>query len=322
MKRAFIEWKPKDTNKVDLLNKADTALSDYKEQGYRVTLRQLYYHFVAKGWIVNTFRSYKNFGELISQGRLAGYLDWDVIEDRGRRPWSHGDWEEPQSFFQDYLDYYRIDRWERQENYVELWVEKDALAGVLQPVANKHHIYLSVNKGYSSQSAMYEAATRFKYAARSSNTYLLYLGDHDPSGEDMVRDIGDRLGRFGAASTVEKLALTMEQIRQYDPPPNPVKTTDSRAEGYQAEYGDESWELDALEPAVLVSLIEKRLRQLIDKEQLRATKLKELRFKKYAQEKLNEAFVDTDWAEVAKDEDLATEDDLVDEPKEDSDDEE
>ena len=93
---------------------------------------------------------------------------------------------------------------------------------------------------------------------------LLHLGDLDPSGIDMSRDIQDRLDMFGARAQVKRIALSMEQVEQYNPPPNPAKTTDSRYEGYIAEYGEESWELDALDPRVITKLIEKHVQQRTD----------------------------------------------------------
>jgi hypothetical protein len=97
---------------------------------------------------------------------------------------------------------------------------------------------------------------------------ILHFGDHDPSGIDMTRDIGDRLRLFGAKRVdVRRLALNMDQVEQYDPPPNPAKETDSRFEGYRAEYGDESWELDALEPTTLAALVTAEVESIIDREQ-------------------------------------------------------
>jgi hypothetical protein len=173
---------------------------------------------------------------------------------------------------------FRLPRWDGQPCYVELWVEKQALAGVLEPLAAQFHATLMVNKGYSSASAMYEAAQRFieRSNQAESDTWdenkpeakpvLFYLGDHDPSGEDMVRDIGDRLAEFGVERLdVRKLALTMKQVKQYKPPPNPAKTTDSRFTAYAAEHGNQSWEVDALPPNVLQQIIRDAFVSVVDK---------------------------------------------------------
>lgn len=245
---------------------ANEIIGEYQSQGYRLTLRQLYYQFVSRDIIPNTERSYKNLGTAISDGRLAGLIDWDAIEDRVRVPRSPSAWANLADLVDSALAAYRLPRWEGQENYVELWVEKDALAGVLEPIANEFHVTLMVNRGYSSQSAMYEAGKRFDRAARQHDRLtLVYLGDHDPSGEDMVRDVADRLQMFGATLNVQKLALTMDQVEQYDPPPNPAKMTDSRAAKYVERHGASSWEVDALRPDVLNRMITDTLENLVDR---------------------------------------------------------
>jgi hypothetical protein len=149
-------------------------------------------------------------------------------------------------------------------------VEKQALAGVLGPIARKHHITLMVNKGYSSASAMKASAERMIAASPLESSIVLYLGDHDPSGNDMVRDVRDRLEEFRVPYLeVRKLALTRAQIDQFDPPPNPAKITDSRAAAYIAEHGEFSWELDALPPRELNRLVEKAIDQVVDRHRMR-----------------------------------------------------
>lgn len=249
---------------------ADAILTSYAKEGLRLTLRQLYYQFVAHHALPNTERSYKNLGELVSKARLAGLLDWEAIEDRVRQPQEARHWSSPAEFADLAVAAYRLPRWEGQDHYAELWVEKDALAGVLSPLAREYHVTLMVNRGYSSQSAMYESAQRFLAADRPSLA-LFYLGDHDPSGEDMVRDVADRLEMFGVQDLeVRKLALTMEQVRQYKPPPNPAKMTDSRASAYVAEHGRQSWEVDALPPQVLQQIIRRAFDAIVDREAMDA----------------------------------------------------
>lgn len=141
-----------------------------------------------------------------------------------------------------------------------------------------------VNRGYSSQSAMYESARRFSAADEAG--VLFYLGDHDPSGEDMVRDIGDRLQMFGAEVEVRKLALTMDQVRQYNPPPNPTKLTDPRADWYVRQYGNESWEVDALPPNVLAGIIRTAFRSVLNITRMNAVKKQEERDKQRLQNAL------------------------------------
>lgn len=249
-----------------LIKECNTIIDDYLGQDLRLTLRQLYYQLVTKNRIENTERSYKRLGCVVSDARLAGVMDWAAIEDRNREPQSHSEWSGLESLIDAACSGYRLPRWEGQSRYVELWVEKAALAGVLQPLAYEFHVTLMVNRGYSSQSAMYESAQRFKERCGSERSPILfYLGDHDPSGEDMVRDIRERLRLFGVDGIdVRKLALTREQIDRHEPPPNPAKITDPRAAAYIARHGPVSWEVDALNPATLAALIRHAFSDVVD----------------------------------------------------------
>lgn len=227
------------------IDQCNVIITDYIGQGLRLTLRQLYYQLVSKAMIENNERSYRNLASLVSDARLAGLMDWDAIEDRGRQPHTQGSWDSIEQILSAAINGFRLDRWKNQPNYVELWVEKDALAGVLAPLGFRYHVTIMVNKGYSSQSAMYESASRFKDQIEyGKQCHLLYLGDHDPSGEDMVRDIRTRFEMFGADVDVTKIALTRAQITQYNPPPNPAKITDPRADAYIAKHGNSSWEVE------------------------------------------------------------------------------
>lgn len=251
------------------IEQANEIIEDYLDRGYVLTLRQLYYQFVSKDLIPNTERSYKNLGGVISKGRLAGLIDWDAIEDRMRKPVGAVAFPSIDHLVKAAIRGFRLPRRKGQEYYVELWVEKDALAGVLEPIARRHHITLMVNRGYSSSSAMFSAAQRISENMvddGSESAIILYLGDLDPSGEDMVRDINDRLDLFGAYCDVRKIALTMPQVDHYQPPPNPTKLTDSRAREFIQKFGNESWEVDALTPDTLEDLIESELAPLTDQE--------------------------------------------------------
>jgi hypothetical protein len=282
-----------------LVDECNAIIKDYRGQGLRLTLRQLYYQLVSKNRITNEEKSYKRLGCIVSDARLAGKMDWSAIEDRNREPDAHPEWSGLDSLVDAACSGYRLPRWEGQEHYVELWVEKAALAGVLQPLAYEYHVTLMVNRGYSSQSAMYESAQRFKErcgatliddaveddegdvieAARyefERTPVLFYLGDHDPSGEDMVRDIRERLELFGVTDIdVRKLALTKAQIDQYKPPPNPAKVTDPRAAAYIAKHGRTSWEVDALNPATLARIVRSSFRSVVDVEKMDAIKEQE-----------------------------------------------
>lgn len=287
-----------------------SIVDEYQQQGLKLTARQLYYQCVSRDLCANTPAEYKKLTALLTDARYAGMIDWDAIEDRGREPSTPSEWDNPEQLVESALRAYRLPRWEGQPTYVELWVEKQALAGVLAPIAREYHATLMTNKGYSSASAMKESADRLRkhvmleedceqlnetraiYGINSGNyedhayqikntgmsmrPIVLYLGDHDPSGEDMVRDIKDRLTEFGVLDLrVEKIALTIAQVKQYNPPPNPAKITDSRAAAYIEKFGHSSWEVDALPPQVLTRLIRAAFDRHIDKVQMNAIKMRE-----------------------------------------------
>lgn len=247
-----------------IIEQANELIADYEEQGLSLTLRQLYYRFVAADLIPNSQKSYDKLGDVISNARLAGLVDWDAIEDRGRNLIAHSHWSHPREIIETAARSFYIDVWQDQPLRCEVWVEKQALEGVIGQACAPLDVPYFACKGYTSQSEMWRASQRFrKYLEeRSQGMILIHLGDHDPSGIDMTRDIQDRLSKtFGLGECVKvvRIALNMDQIRRYRPPPNPAKTTDSRSGDYIEKYGTSSWELDALEPRTLVDLIRKSI---------------------------------------------------------------
>ena len=218
--------------------------------------------------IPNEERAYQNLSRLVSDARLAGLVDWNAIEDRIRVPRKAAEWNSPKGLMDSALNSYRLPRWEDQPYQIELWVEKDALAGVLQPLSNTRHITLMVNRGYSSQTAMHDAYSRMREAYSQGKTCtILYLGDQDPSGEDMVRDISERLNDlYGTPVVIKKLAITPEQVATYNPPPNPAKMSDTRAAKFVEEFGYNSYEVDALPPNVLVQIINNAVDEYVNQD--------------------------------------------------------
>ena len=266
-REAFTTWKPRSHNNKILLQKSVEVINEYEAQGYRLTLRQLYYQLVSRDVIPNEDNWYKQLGEVVSNGRLAGFIDWDSIVDRNRNPVMPQQWDSPAEILQAAAEGFRLDRWKGQRYHVEVWCEKDALSGVIEPVCRRYHVRFLANRGYSSSTAMYDAAQRFQDAAlRGKYPVVLYLGDHDPSGIDMSRDVQDRLDLLTYQMGLDsyRLALNYQQVTDYSPPPNPTKLKDSRAKDYVSQYGMESWELDALEPQVLDGLISSAIEQFLD----------------------------------------------------------
>ena len=260
---------------LDLIAKAEAIMDEYSAQGFSLTLRQLYYQFVARGFIPNSLQSYKRLGSVVNDARLAGLLDWDNIEDRTRNLTGVPHWRDPGDAIADAARSYAIDLWEGQPIRPEIWVEKEALSGVVEPTAVRNRVDYFACRGYTSQSELWRAANRFirRWKRDRQRTVIFHLGDHDPSGIDMTRDNLDRLCLFvrhhtgsSRAIDLKRLALNMDQVEQYNPPPNPAKLTDSRCAGYMEEFGDQSWELDALDPTTIDALLQEHVNEILDGE--------------------------------------------------------
>jgi len=172
-------------------------IEEYQEQGYVLTLRQLYYQLVSRDVVPNKQSEYSKLSTLLKEGRMAGIVDWEAIEDRLRKPSSPASFENPEEILKAAINQYALPRQAGQKTYVEVWVEKDALSGVLKRVTEKYHVPILVNRGYSSASAMFDSYQRFKDAHEEGKAVkILYLGDYDPSGMDMIRDIRERTLEF------------------------------------------------------------------------------------------------------------------------------
>lgn len=263
MKQAFRNQRITETRGATIQT-INTILDKYSEQGYKLTLRQLYYQLVARDLVPNVPREYAKLSQTCVIGRMNGLIDWSMIEDRVRKPHLEYAVDSVGEAVQDTIRYYKLNRQKGQSTKIEIWTEKDAVSNILKRVSTHFHIRLMVNRGYSSCSAMYDAYKRMDYCDENEKV-ILYVGDYDPSGLDMLRDIQERLEEFGVENfTVVPVALTMEQINKYDPPPNPAKITDPRARWYIAEHGNKSWELDALSPEVLEKIVKKAVLGVLD----------------------------------------------------------
>lgn len=286
MKEAFITKKFSPESNT-LINQIEGILFDYERQGYDLSLRQLYYQLVSKNIVENTERSYKNVGSIVSDARLAGRIDWGMIKDRGREMLKNPHWDNPSDFMRSVAPQYQTDLWANQPAYVEVMVEKQALEGVLEPVCRRLDVPFTANKGYSSSSALYEASKRFLERYQDGKQcHVIYLGDHDPSGIDMSRDVEDRLDQFVKIAngekfnpsdefksvTMHRVALNMDQVRKLRPPENPAKLSDSRAGAYISKFGDKSWELDAIEPRSLADIVDQAVVDIMDHDLFEADK--------------------------------------------------
>ena len=268
-KIAFVDHRFSEPS-LSLLSKAETIMDQYEAQNFRLTLRQLYYQMIARdlfpdSWIdpetgtKNNIRNYKKFGVLVDNGRKAGFLDWDMIEDRARETVFPPYWSSPSSIINVCVRQFRIDKWEKQPCHVEVMAEKDAVTGILTPVCERMQVRFTANRGYASSSLFYEVSQRLTEANDDDKEiHILYLGDHDPSGMDMTRDLRERMGLFTFNDfpvDVTRIALNMDQVEKWNPPENPAKDTDSRFVDYRKKFGNKCWELDAIEPSELANLV-------------------------------------------------------------------
>jgi hypothetical protein len=247
-----------------IIEKANLIVDEYAAAGFQLTLRQLYYQFVARDLIENTQKSYKNLGNIINDARLAGLMSWEAIEDRTRNLRARSHWDDPSGVINAAAHSYGKDLWRDIDKRIEVWIEKDALIGVIERMCTKWDVPYFSCRGYTSQSELWGAAMRHR--RHEVSITVIHLGDHDPSGIDMTRDIQDRLEIFGANTRVHRIALNMDQVRKHKLPPNPAKVTDSRFENYKDNHGDECWELDALDPKNIERMLDGAIKSAIGRD--------------------------------------------------------
>lgn len=250
------------------IEQANEIITAYKKDGYSLTLRQLYYQFVSRDLIPNTMSEYKKLGYVLNDARLAGLVDWNLIEDitRNLKTFYFSALGSASDILYSAASGHELDHWGDQPNYCEVWIEKDALVGVIERTCSKWRVPYFSCRGYNSQSEQYDAGKRLKgKVAEGKNVTIFHLGDHDPSGMHMTVDNKDRLSMFaGGNIKVKRLGLNMDQVRKYNPPPNPAKESDRRFAGYVKKFGKKCWELDALEPKIINAIVDKNIKALVD----------------------------------------------------------
>lgn len=263
MKEKFKDIQFRDKNSL-LLDNCLNIVTEYEKSNIKVTLRQLYYQLVSRNLMKNCIKEYGRLSRVITDARYGGLVDWDIIEDNTRIPYIPSVFDSLPDLVKNAISSYSLDRWKTQEYYIELFVEKDALTSLLKPITSKWNCYLNVNRGYSSTTSMYNASKRYLNHT-DKQRILYYIGDFDPSGLDMLRDIQSRLNDFKCEGVkIIPIALTQDQIQQYKLPPNPAKMTDTRSKAFIEKYGKESYEADALPPDVLTKQVESCITSLID----------------------------------------------------------
>lgn len=263
----YHDWRPDDAS-LATVAQANQIIEEYAAKGFDLTLRQLYYQFVARGLIANKDTEYNRLGTVVNRARLAGLMDWKYITDRTRNVEENSHWTNPGSIILSAAYSFMLDRWRGQPHRIEVWIEKDALRGVIAGICEELDVPHFSCRGYTSQSEMWRAGQRLVgHNDNDQNTIILHFGDHDPSGIDMTRDIHERLELFTRGRVeVQRMALNMDQVEELEPPPNPAKITDPRAKNYIFQFGRKSWELDALEPEYIAALIRNVVGDLRDQD--------------------------------------------------------
>ncbi|MDG6914135.1 MAG: hypothetical protein JRN14_02610 [Nitrososphaerota archaeon] len=252
-----------------------SAVKEYMDQHPEMlfTIRQLFYQMVAKKGYPNSRSSYGHFSKALVEGRLEGEIDYERIIDMSR-PEYFNDPEEDDPMrelrrqVEDLITGLNVNAWHEQPGYPEVWIEKEALSRVVYPICQRYNVNLIVGRGYSSYTQVAKALDRFP---RGKKVRILYLGDHDPSGLHIQEKLTTRLDEYAHAKgkdldiEVQRIALTFEQAQQLHLPPSKMKKLGQKSRAYKKLYGEEVWELDALEPALLLDLVEKAISGMMDK---------------------------------------------------------
>jgi len=305
----YEDYSPRGETKV-LLSQCQSILSDYKDEGLQLTVRQLFYQLVSRDVIANDQSQYNRLQRIVKRGRRSGYLDWEMIVDRGRPLRQRQRWGSPEEIIEASARSFHLDLWQDQAYRPEVWIEKDALVGVIKATCREWDVPYLSTRGYVSDSAAWRGAQRFRDVMNGEKSdrevpakseeiqqipVIIHLSDHDPSGVDMTRDLREKFELFGLRFPIERVALTMDQIRRYEPPPNYAKASDSRSEGYVEQYGTECWELDALDPSVIQSVVEDAVQEQVTSRESFAARKEE---RKEQRERLGE--VSDRWTELFK----------------------
>jgi len=238
-----------------------------------MTVRQVFYQATVRKLVEKAESGYAKVASDLRRMRRSGEVPYEWIIDNTRsvqRPQTFGSIKEA---LQDCADYYRKALWRDADVYVEVWLEKDALAGVVYPVTAELDVPLMVARGYASLSFLHGAAEHI--GTLDVPAYIYHLGDFDPSGVNAGEKIEETLRELAPDAEIhfERIAVTPEQIRRWHLPTRPTKTTDSRA----ARFGTSSVELDAIEPDRLRGLVREAIERHLPPAQFQVLKAAEAR---------------------------------------------
>lgn len=235
------------------------AAAEILSAHHPMTVRQVFYQLVSRQVIENSRGAYQAVSKALVAARREGSILWHLIEDRTRKPRHVSMWVGLGEFAETAAAAYRRDVWAKQPMRVETWLEKDALSGIFEDALEPYGVTLNVGRGYDGWDSIHKAALRL-----DDGDIILYFGDFDPSGEDMVRSLGKRLGELHSHPKIVKCALTLDEVKRYNLPPDFTKATDTRRAAFVARWGDVSVELDALPLDVLRERIVREVESRMD----------------------------------------------------------
>ncbi len=237
-----------------------------------MSVRQVFYQLTTQGVIEKTESEYKQTViRLLGEMRLNDELPFSWIADNSRWMRKPRTYSSLRSMLDITASAYRRALWTDQEDYVEIWLEKEALSGVIYSETDHWDVPLMVTRGYPSLTFLHEAAEAI--AAEERPVYIYYLGDWDPSGLDIARNVQERLEEFAPDAEInfERIAVTPEQVERWSLPTRPTKQTDTRSK----RFGGASVELDAIPPDKLRQLVSDHIEQHVDGDALYKTKVAE-----------------------------------------------
>ena len=239
----------------------------------KLTVRQIYYRLISPPYQLfpNAVKFYKGFDHILTRAREKGDVDWRAIEDsaRAERGGDPNTSDDPQEYVESLFNilnerYYKKAHWATQPKYVEVWVEKVALANLFMEACSGLFVVVFPSRGYSSFTKVMEATERL---SDEKPNVILHFTDHDPSGLDMSEDLRKRFDEYaGLDLEVRRIALTYGQVQQLHLPSNPTKSTDARSPSYVSQYGNECWELVAVPTDELQKWIREAVESEIDRE--------------------------------------------------------
>ena len=217
-----------------------------------VTVRQVYYQIVSRGMLPNVSETYRKVEYVLVQLRENNLLPYEFIVDRGRSPHFVNTWDNLGAYLDTISVAYKKNLWMSQDDHVEIWLEKDALVGVIEPVTNEYLVGLYPTRGYPSLSFIYQAAETLRRVQENDKiVYIYYVGDFDPSCMGIEAFIKNTLEDHGITFNFTRIAILPEDIERYDLPPLLAKVQDPNFKAFSAQYGTQAVELDALPPEVL-----------------------------------------------------------------------